>query len=198
MLLPSRCGVCGKSGSGLCPQCLSIVEGEPIEFQRAGLAGSALTHYSEPISELLISFKERSQAELANLLAERMFIAFGLSAIREPWVLVPLPSSAANFSRRGFTPARLLAQQLARRNSNLRVRDCLQLVRRVSDQVGLETEERFRNMHLAMRVNQTLNFVSCVLVDDVVTSGASCLEARRALAEAGCEVSAVWAVALAG
>ena len=113
--------------------------------------------------------------------------ADGLSQPRV--TLVPMPSSRANYVKRGFTPAKLLAAQANRLAGRpFLVRSLLRFSRVVDDQSKLNIEQRRANLAGSMIANRTLIGIRVLLFDDVVTTGATLLEAARALAEAGAEV----------
>lgn len=99
-------------------------------------------------------------------------------------VLVPVPSSRAAVRARGHDHAARLAGAAAGR---LGVRSSALLVpaRRVSDQAGLDAAGRADNLRGALRARRPLAGVHVVVVDDVVTTGATLVEAHRALVQAG-------------
>jgi predicted amidophosphoribosyltransferase len=102
--------------------------------------------------------------------------------------LVPAPSRPANFAKRGFQPTLEIAKVLASKSPKLRVLDALVLDKKVIDQVGLTKDERLSNLAGSMKVSQDLSGKICIILDDVVTTGATALEAHRALSLAGARV----------
>ena len=103
---------------------------------------------------------------------------------------VPIPTSRAAFRRRGYrVPDLLIARAGAEPWGLLRPHG------RHVDQRGLSVQERAQNVHGSLRVRQDGRGARVVIVDDVVTTGATFDEAARALTAAGFEV--VSAVALA-
>jgi predicted amidophosphoribosyltransferase len=127
-------------------------------------------------------------------------------------LVVPVPSARAARRRRGEDTVRRLAlvaaagvraQEIAAgsalpggpRRPEVRVLAALQLVRQVADQSGLSAPARRDNLAGALRVpaaaGPALSGRVCVLVDDVITTGATLGEAARALREAGALVGGV-------
>ena len=111
-----------------------------------------------------------------------------LSAFEEGVCLVPAPSRLENFARRGFTPSFVLARALSNQVSTTRVLNCLVLAKNVKDQVGLSRQQRHTNLASSMTLNQKVAGKRCFLVDDICTTGATAIEAWRALSVGGANV----------
>lgn len=202
LLIPPCCALCNSEGSVLCPTCLIRLAPEPRAVSRAGLSGFASTTYGDPERELLVAFKERGQHALAKVIAKRMAESYGeeLARATTARLLVPIPSAAVATRSRGFTPAHLLAQQLAREMSRWGAFRVSPLLRRAGsgrDQSKLGREARFTNLEMrvtgALRSSRAFHTssdqVGVILVDDLVTTGASVLTAATTLERAGLRVS---------
>jgi predicted amidophosphoribosyltransferase len=151
--------------------------------------GRAATYLSPEVSKLLVSFKDRGQSALVSDLNELIApLVAELASFSEAVYLVPAPSRLENFALRGFTPSVVLAQALSNQVSNTRVLNCLMLAKDVKDQVGLTSSQRQANLAGKMSVNQKVTGKSCFLVDDICTTGATLIEAWRALTVAGANV----------
>lgn len=130
------------------------------------------------------AFKEDGRTMLARPLGR----ALAAAVIRSDgvmWsdaVVVPVPSSRAAFRRRGYAVAELLA-----RRAGLSPRMLLLPARAAADQRGLRRDERARNVAHTMRARHAEG-LRAVVVDDVVTTGATLREAARALTAAGATV----------
>jgi predicted amidophosphoribosyltransferase len=118
----------------------------------------------------------------------------GAGRERPIW-LIPAPSSRASLKTRGFVPAKLLASAVARelRVSGLagvKVIDCLRISGNTRDQAGLGKTERFENLRGKIAAspkwfNLPASRPTLVLIDDIVTTGATLLEMQRSLSEVG-------------
>jgi ComF family protein len=195
LIFPSRCAVCDRAGKNLCLDCRNLLWIEPREFALSGLAIYTVTKYSDETSKLLVSLKDKGQFALVAELAQMLIpIIEKIPASESIRYLVPAPSSPENFSRRGFHPMLLLAQAVANKHPSLKVLNCLRFARRVKDQVGLTEPERIANLSSSMRLNQSVAGRVCYLLDDVVTTGATALEATRALGSGGATVAGVLAI----
>jgi ComF family protein len=195
LIFPSRCAVCDRAGKNLCLDCKNLLWIEPREFLLSGLAIYTVTKYSDETSKLLVSLKDKGQfalvAELAQMLRP---VIENLPASESIRYLVPAPSSPENFSKRGFHPMLLLAQAMASKHPSLSVLNCLRFSRRVKDQVGLTESERIANLSFSMQLNQSVKGRVCYLVDDVVTTGSTALEAARVLRFGGATLAGVLAI----
>jgi predicted amidophosphoribosyltransferase len=161
----------------------------------SGLDVYTVTKYSDETSRLLVSLKDKGQfalvAELAQMLRP---VIEKLPASESNRYLVPAPSSPENYSKRGFHPMLLLAQEVASKYPSFSVVNCLRFSRRVKDQVGLTEPERLANLSFSMELNQSVTGRVCYLLDDVVTTGATALEAARVLRVGGAYLAGVLAV----
>lgn len=195
LVFPSRCAVCDCSGKNLCDSCRNLIRLEPQEFNLEGLTVQAATKYTDEISKLLVALKERGQSALVSDLATLLdSVIEKLPSSESAVFLVPAPSRLENFSKRGFHPMLLLAQAISNRNNQLTVLNALRFARKVQDQVGLSAGERIANLAFSMRLNQQVAGKICYLLDDVVTTGATALEAARVLRLGGATVAGVLAI----
>ena len=195
LLFPSRCAVCDRSGKNLCESCRDFVLIEPSEVLVSDLKVFTVTKYTDEISKVLVALKEKGQSALVTELALMLNpIIENLPPSETPSYLVPAPSRPENFSKRGFQPTLLLAKAIAAKHPGLRVLNCLRFSRSVLDQVGLTTEQRQANLAMSMSLNQSVTGRVCYLLDDVVTTGATALESKRALSVGGATVAGVLAL----
>lgn len=189
IVFPSRCAVCEAQGPNLCTVCQQFLEPKPHSFVRGPVAGQAATYLSSEISKLLVAFKDKGQAALVRELAQLMApLVSEIERFCQDVYLVPVPSRKENFLKRGFIPGLLLAQTLGSQAKGARVLNCLVLGVETKDQVGLSGVERKANVSGSMRVNQNVSGKPCFVVDDVCTTGATLIEAWRALSLGGANV----------
>lgn len=172
----SACPACGAPSADRCPECA----GRTFAFSAARCASLL----APPVSRAIVLLKdgcERRYAEpLAALLAQSC----------DGWlesgdVLVPVPASPAAVRRRGFDHALDLAKALMA-ETNLPLGRVL-ISRQSGDQRALGREERFANRADAFSLSRECEVPArAVLVDDVLTTGATLDAAARVLTTHGC------------
>jgi len=114
----------------------------------------------------------------------------GPLGIRDPVTLVPVPSSRAAIRKRGHDAIRRTARAARPQiSASVRVVPALEQARAVADQAELGVAERAANLSGALDVParraRSLGETPVVIVDDVMTTGATLVEAHRALRAAG-------------
>jgi ComF family protein len=128
--------------------------------------------------------KYRGWSGLGGPLGERIAgVAWPLEA-HEPAVITPVPTTDRRRRERGYNQAELIAESFARTSS----RDMRILLRRVSGsrtQTALQPAARAANVAGAFAPAAVVEGMHIILVDDVLTTGATALECARVLAEAG-------------
>ena len=196
LVLPTRCSICRRLGSIICENCASNFEtnAKPVSREANGklLRGFRATDYDEPCRLLIHAFKEKGHTALSRFMGQKLgTLLLEFDFLGGPEVfLVPVPSSRANYIKRGYKPSVILAKAAARSAAKgiFRVSDSLRFSRVVEDQAKLQTAGRAMNLAGSMVANQSLVGRKVILVDDIVTTGATLLESARAASAAGAEV----------
>lgn len=164
--------------------------------------------YADDLKRLVNAHKEELVLALAGPLGN-VLAAVVADLIREtglggrPVHLVPVPSRPSVVRRRGHDPVlrmtRRAAGTLRHEGSPVGVSGLLRPTRRVADQAGLGAQQRAANLAGALRAVRGPRTGTAaavvVVVDDVLTTGATACEAQRALEGVGWEVAGVAVVA---
>ncbi|MEU8121002.1 phosphoribosyltransferase family protein [Spirillospora sp. NPDC049024] len=205
LLLPQHCAGCGKHPVLLCDACARPLRAaaRPAGQAPAGLPPPwTVAAYEGPLRTILAAYKERGRAALAVPLGEALATAVHAalpSGPDPPPVVVWVPSGRRAVRRRGHDPLRGAVDVAVRRlradGVPVTALDALRQRGRVADQAGLSAKERAANLSGAVEVRAEVAGRRLVLVDDVVTTGASLAEAARALRAAGGEVTAAATIA---
>lgn len=200
LILPRNCVGCGRFSTALCPRCRPTTA--PWQIATDSLSVWAAAPYGGAIRAALIAYKERDRRDLAPALS-RVLAPAVTAAQRNrsgpswspvprspqapPPVLVPVPSSRTAARARGGDHMRRLSRATQRR-TGLTAVAALELGRRILDSAGLDARQRAGNIAGAMRAVAPTHPSAALIVDDIMTTGATLREARRALRAAGWSV----------
>ena len=191
LILPRRCAGCDEPGPALCPACWPSTR--PFLAGRSMPWIAASGTYDGPLRRALLADKERGRRDLTASLAALLAATVAVFA-RPGLVLVPVPSMAAAARRRGGDHVLRLARHAAV-PVGVGVVAALRLARPVQDSAGLGGQARSANLGGAMRARAPVPGVVALIVDDVVTTGATLVEASRALVAAGWPVAGAAVIA---
>jgi ComF family protein len=181
--LCDRLGVPLPFETGEEPLSAAAIASPPV-YDRA----RAAAHYSDTMRELIQSFKYRDRHEGLPLFA-RWLAKAGAELLADADLIVPVPLYPTRLWRRRFNQSAMLAGALGRL-CRMPV-DCfvLKRMRRTSSQVGLTTDQRRRKVAGAFRVDpgrtRGIEGRKLVVVDDVITTGATVEACARVLKRAG-------------
>lgn len=204
LVLGSACAACGLPGRALCLACEGALPREgwlamPTPTPPGLLPVFAAGEYDAALKSLVIAHKERGRIALARPLGNLLAAVVADLVPCGPVLLVPVPSSRPVVRARGHDP--LLRISLAAASSlradgrPAQVRRLLRSVRKPQDQAGLGHVARSENLRGAFRAVGPPDSGPVVVVDDVVTTGATVREAQRALEDVGTLVTGIAALA---
>src|ERR1700735_1530551 len=156
---------------------------DPPAFSRA----RAVARFEDgPARTLVHRLKYSDRAELARPIASWMARA-GVDILADADLLAPVPLHALRLWRRQFNQAAALATEVSRQTGKPCNLAALRRVKATRSQVGLSRTQRAENVQGAFRIAESavVRDLNVVLVDDVLTSGATANAASRALLRAG-------------
>lgn len=183
----------------ICLNCLSVLIGEPRCPICADLSLPlfALGDYAPPLKDIILQFKFKGITTPARLMAEMLWRQFGDRLTKlKPAVLAPIPLHPSRESQRGYNQAALLTDQLAALMDVPVDNNLIFRIEKRKPQASLRLKQRIKNIKGVFEAPPAEGPVQkLLLLDDVVTSGATVLEATRTLTDAGHEVAAIIAIA---
>ncbi len=201
LLAPPRCLACEAlepESSGYCAEC-----GEPeplldVSCHIEGVPVFAGARYAEPLVSAIHRFKYGSAPELCGALCRHAARGIDLLGIEPGDVWVPVPLHPLRLAERGYNQAALLARELSHVQQARADARRLCRVRHTEQQAKRDRRGRAQNVAEAFRARYTATQPQrVVLVDDVVTTGATLSACIHALRAAGDQVVGCVAVASA-
>ena len=210
---PPRCPLCGEGiagGPGLCADCWGQLEfpGQPacsrcqiplanhwdgeqcgscVARPPAHSGVSAAVLYTEPARQIVLRFKHGGRIGLAPLMARLM--AARLPEDTRHALLVPVPLHRTRLWMRGYNQAALLAREIARQSGREAMVDALRRTRATAKLGGLGKAARAGELKGAIATAHSrakaIQDRDVILVDDVLTSGATTAACTNALLRAG-------------
>lgn len=156
----------------------------------------ALFHYKDPLVRALIwEVKYTGNAKLVSaigtLMHEEIIGYFEERAefARGSWIVVPIPSSKAHVREKGFNQAEEIAKAIMKsdKGASLRYEPVLVKIRETEAQAKVGRSKRLKNLVDSYGVTDmhAVRGKSCIVIDDVTTTGSTFVEARRVLKKAG-------------
>ena len=218
LIFPVYCLVCGQEGEFLCDDCaakiprlekqLCIVCQKPAPFGKTHpecvsknkLDGiiSALPYKQRDAANLIETFKYKFidgiSPKLSRLLVEEIKNQ-GLEGYFSEFIINPVPLHPKRMNWRGFNQAQLIASALSKDLNITMDEKLVERIRFTRPQTKLKREQRLENIQNAFTLTKPQALNKYLLVDDVVTTGATLNEIARLLKKSG--ANEVWAVTAA-
>jgi predicted amidophosphoribosyltransferase len=207
LVLPLQCGGCGSASTRWCDACareLAVRPDEPHLISPRvdpGVPVFSLGRYAGVRREAIVAVKEHGRADLVTPLAVALragliqLLTWGVVDI--PLTIVPAPTRRWAATRRGGDPVTRVAVAATARHGGVNVVQALRTRALVADSVGLSSADRQRNIAGRVKVVRPINKAAgeVLVVDDIVTTGATARESVRVLQTTGATVVAVLTVA---
>lgn len=204
LLFPQRCAGCGQLGTIWCLKCdreLIRIENSVYLYPDISLYKSHKRHifksnnlsclarsyarYAGPLVPAVLQLKYRQNRRLAAVMAGWLAQIVDYEKWRAD-VIIPVPLSQERLRRRGYNQIGLIARALAAEVQIPVELKALERIRDTGSQVGLDPEIRWINVWRAFRAeSDPVRGKAILLLDDVMTTGATLLACCKALKEAG-------------
>lgn len=194
----TTCAACDRPALALCARCSAQVRPRPCLVRRQPCLIAASGGYDDVLRAALIAWKERGRFTLERPLAYLLAASVLVLDPRPPVALVPVPSRPGQRRARGGDVVADLGRRSARLLRSLgadaHVLPSLAVIRDMRDQSGLSASARATNVRGALQARRR-PAGTVVVIDDIVTTGATVGEAVRALRVAGVGVAGAAVVA---
>ncbi|MBH0008786.1 ComF family protein [Salinibacterium sp. SWN1162] len=192
LLMPVECAGCERVDRALCDECARRLVAQPsIHSTPQHLAVHYALRYEGRARRVLLAFKNHHRTDLARALSTSFLPAL-LQAIdaasssdpaTHPVQIVAVPSSRGAFRTRGYHPMALILRAAGVRHARV-----LRVAQETRSQKLLSAQQRADNVHGAFIATHSLAGIRVIIVDDVLTTGATIDEAARAISAAGATV----------
>jgi predicted amidophosphoribosyltransferase len=189
VLVPVECAGCQSHDHALCAPCARALLAVPtIHRTPHGVRVYAALQYEAEVRNILLAFKNRHRTDQARPLAgalmsplrEALAEFSSANEIEHPPLIVAVPSSRRAFRRRGYHPMSLVLRAVGIRHARV-----LRAAKEIGSQKLLGAQQRAVNVQGAFIATRWLGTVRVMIVDDVLTTGATIDEAARAISAAG-------------
>ena len=189
LIFPSRCIACSDLGLSLCSQCRHSWKPHYYVTELSNLQVTSSILYSETAKKIILGAKENHLKSADHLVSAAIMHAMERVLLHHDCdFLVPIPSRPSAVRKRGRQFISAISEEPSF-HFQLPVQELLTHTRAVRDQSGLHLQERWNNLEGAFVVTSKLHSGGrALLIDDLVTTGATLSEAARALRYAGIEV----------
>ena len=195
LVFTPKCLICSRLGVEICLSCIKRVTPFRAKDLSEITACFCAGEYSGWLRDALICYKN-GDARYVELLSQVLYNTLDKFLGVNNLTLIPIPSSHQKIKERGFDSVANICSNMIQRDKSLAMDETnLHLRRIVLDQVGLTAAQRHSNLEGAFGIRRTVNG-TVVLVDDVVTTGATLNSAARTLKFAGAQ--RVFALTLCG
>ena len=189
---PVACGGCNQPLSYqpqylLCPLCSDAIADNPEPSKtkiQSRVRSYAPYLYGGPLENMVTAAKFRGRIDLTQALGQLLMAAPRTKTLlRQSDLLIPMPLSGIRHFQRGYNQSHEIAKVLGRESGVPVHRGWRRRHRR--PQHRLDRQERLTNLHNAFKRAKGIENKRVLLVDDIVTTGATLAEATKVLLESG-------------
>ncbi|SCJ90528.1 DNA utilization protein GntX [uncultured Clostridium sp.] len=172
----NRCIICNAEDFiGICPYCKSKIK--RVENQEDVLSYG---YYGGVLKELILAFKYDKNFTAGNVISELLLNLIYENRI-EFDAIYYVPMSKSSIKKRGFNQCEIIAKNLSK-SLNIPVSNSLIKIKNTKEQKSLSKDERYKNIKGAFKIRENnIKNKRILLVDDVVTTGATLLECKKVL-----------------
>lgn len=186
-----KCIICREEGFiGLCPHCKSSINRATVEKDNLSYG-----FYGGVIKTLILKFKYESNFTAGYLLSNFLIEMIEEEKINAD-VICYVPMTKKAEKKRGFNQCKLMARNIGY-HTNIPVSNCIKKIKNTKEQKTLTKEERIINLKGAFKIS-SINEIknkNIILIDDVMTTGATISECKYILKKSGAKQIIVLTIA---
>ena len=217
-LFPKKCHVCKRAPQENHPCCESCYNELPFQHHACQQCGQRLIansnycgrcsnsppifdacfcpfQYKGIIKTHIQRFKYYDKPELMNFLVELLEFELQANKVQLPELIIPVPLHINRLRYRGYNQSLLLARALSSKLDIPMTQNFIQKHRNTDTQAGLSLKKRQNNLNGSFQMKKNYSAKSVVIIDDVVTSGATVNEISKILKKNGVDYVQVWGIA---
>ncbi|TAL44510.1 MAG: ComF family protein [Salinibacterium sp.] len=184
LVMPVACAGCGAEDRALCTKCRQALVPQLTHHSVDSLPVVSALRYEGSVRRVVLAFKDHGRTDVAAALASPLAAALDRAIHEHPAAqLVAIPTSRAAYRRRGYDPVRRLLIR-----GGFAAPRVLTRTRSTGSQKSLALADRAENLVGALAARRDLAGRTFIVVDDILTSGATIREAIRAISAARGEV----------
>lgn len=189
--MEDKCIICKTDGfMGLCPYCKSRIN-------RATIENGSLSYgfYGGIVKSLILKFKYESDFTAGYLLSRLLVEMIEEKEIYAD-VICYVPMTKKSEKKRGFNQCEVIARHIGY-HMNIPVSNCIKKIKNTKEQKTLTKEERVKNLMGAFKVSriEDIKNKNVILIDDVMTTGATINECKDVLKKSGANKITVLTIA---
>lgn len=187
ILYGDTCIICRKNSPILCTQCLNKLSRNTLDTKN--FIYPLFNYRDENVRKILWYIKYKHSPSLLKILTPFLCLYMDTHLPRDTYFLVPVPSRNSSNQKRGYVPTEVIAKELHFCNTNYIPieKNTVLFKRKTKRQATLKDKNgRISNMHDAFLVKEdTVTGKNCIIIDDIITTGATTHSLRESLLKAG-------------
>jgi competence protein ComFC len=187
------CAICGQDieEEYICSNCRKkILNKEIIHFidkEELNIQCISAAYYSGVMKELILKFKYKNDFRCGTILGEILHEIL-IRHVMEFDYITYIPSNKSSLKKRGYNQSEYMARYISNKE-NKRLLRCLSKDNKSKDQIGLDNRDRWINLKESFNVveDKLIKDSSILIIDDVITTGATAFYCSKLLLKKGCK-----------
>ncbi|AKN33323.1 competence protein ComF [Clostridium carboxidivorans P7] len=189
-----KCICCGEEtydGRYICSKCEALIKfcsyGFDIQKEEINFKCYSVSYYSGAIMNLILQLKYKSNFQAGQILSQYMVSLIKNKKIKCDYITY-VPMTKERLKNRGYNQGAYLSKMISK-SLDIPVINCLSKVKNTKDQIGLGKEERWRNIEGSFQFlkKYCIESKNILIVDDVITTGATAISCALELKKHGAE-----------